>query len=414
MSILELLAVFLTLAAVLSWFNCRFIGLPPTIGVMSAALVISIAMIVLDLVGFALPRAYDESLLHSVDFSEVLMQGMLSVLLFAGALQVDLSKLKAYAWQVALLAFGGTAAATFLVGFGIWYVLPLFGMTLPLAYCLVFGALISPTDPISVTGILRSAGAPKNLETVITAESLFNDGIAVVLFALMVEMLVRQEQPSLSHVAALLLREAGGGIGFGLVLGLTTYRMLKSINSYQEEVLVTLAAVVGGYVLANRLHISGPLTMVTAGIILGNHARESAMSTKTREHVDTFWELLDSIFNAVLFVLIGLEAAAISYAHGLLWAGMAAILIALAARFVTVGLPIGLLRNIVRLPQGSWQVLTWGGLRGGISVALALSLPPGDGRNTVVAMTYIVVVFTVLVQGLTIGRVVRRVVPCAN
>jgi CPA1 family monovalent cation:H+ antiporter len=397
----------LVLTALLSYVNHRFIGLPPTIGVMGIALLLSFSLFGLDLLGYGALREYEVSLLASVDFSEVLMQGMLSLLLFAGALHVDLSELKTYRWQIGILAVFGTLASTLLVGFGLWAVLPYAGIDLPLAYCLVFGALISPTDPIAVMGILKSAGAPKSLEIVIAGESLFNDGVGVVLFTLILAMLASGEPPTASHAAWLLLEEGGGGIAFGLVLGYVTYRLLKSIDSYQEEVLITLAAVLGGYALANRLHVSGPLAMVVAGLIIGNHGRAWAMSDKTREHLDMFWELLDSILNAVLFVLIGLEVILIEFSANLALASVLVIALALSARLVSVGAPIGLLRRVFDWPDNALKVLTWGGLRGGISVALALSLPAGPERDLVLALTYAVVVFSILVQGLSIGRLVR-------
>jgi CPA1 family monovalent cation:H+ antiporter len=397
----------LVLTALLAYLNHRFIGLPTTIGVMGIALLLSFALFGLDKLGFGALRDFEMSLLSSIDFSELLMQGMLSLLLFAGALHVDLSELQAYKWQVGILAAFGTLVSTALVGFGLWAILPYTGVELPLSYCLIFGALISPTDPIAVMGVLKSAGAPKSLEIVIAGESLFNDGVGVVLFSLMLAMVTSGEVPTAARGATLLLEEGGGGIVFGLVLGYVTYRMLKSINSYQEEVLITLAAVLGGYSLASRLHVSGPLAMVVAGLIIGNHGRALAMSDKTREHLDMFWELLDSILNAVLFMLIGLEVILIEFSANLALAAAAVIPATLVARLVSVGAPIALLGRAFRLPQGALQVLTWGGLRGGISVALALSLPNGPQRDLVLALTYAVVVFSILVQGLSIGKVVR-------
>lgn len=399
----------LVLTALLSYLNHRFIGLPTTIGVMGIALLLSFVLFGLDKLGFGALHDYEVSLLSSIDFSELLMQGMLSILLFAGALHVDLSELKSCKWQVGILAVFGTLISTALVGFGLWVILPYTGIVLPLSYCLIFGALISPTDPIAVMGILKSVGAPKSLEIVIAGESLFNDGVGVVLFALMLAMVTSGEAPTAAHGAMLLLEEGGGGIAFGLVLGYLTYHMLKSIDSYQEEVLITLAAVLGGYALASRLHVSGPLAMVVAGLIIGNHGRARAMSDKTREHLDMFWELLDSMLNAVLFVLIGLEVILIEFSTSLALAAAAVIAITLAARLLSVGVPISLLGRVFNLPQGALQVLTWGGLRGGISVALALSLPSGPQRDLVLALTYAVVVFSILVQGLSIGKVVRIV-----
>jgi CPA1 family monovalent cation:H+ antiporter len=397
----------LVLTALLAYLNYRFIGLPTAIGVMAIALVFSFALFCLNQLGFSALHDYDVSLLSSIDFSELLMQGMLSLLLFAGALHVDLSELKAYKWQVGILAVFGTFISTAIVGYGLWTVLPYIGVALPFSYCLIFGALISPTDPIAVMSILKSAGAPQSLETVIAGESLFNDGVGVVLFSLMLAMVTTGETPTVAHGAALFLQEGGGGIAFGLALGYVTYRMLKSIDSYQEEVLITLAAVLGGYALASRFHISGPLAMVVAGLIVGNHGRALAMSDKTRKYLDMFWELLDSILNAVLFVLIGLEVILIKFSANLALAAAVVIALTISARLLSVGIPIGLLGQVSKLPKGALQVLTWGGLRGGISVALALSLPHGLQRDLVLALTYAVVVFSILVQGLTIGKVVR-------
>jgi len=378
---------------------------------MVTALAMSLALVGLDAIGIDYGlRQYEESLLRSIDFSDVLLQGMLSLLLFAGALHVDLSELRAYRWQVGALAMVSTLASTLVVGFGLWLVLPWVGLPIPLLYCLLFGALISPTAPIAVMGILKTAGAPKSVELVIAGESLFNDGVGVVIFALLLGVLTKGAAPDAGHAFELLLHEAGGGLLFGLVLGYLTYRLLKSVDNYQVEVLLTLAAVMGGYALASHLHVSGPLAMVVAGLLVGNHGRAYAMSDTTRHYVDLFWELVDEILNALLFVLIGMEVLLITFNANVLVAALVAIAMTLFARYVTVGLPVHLMRGAFKLPQGAWKVLTWGGLRGGISVALALSLPAGPQRDTVLALTYCVVVFSTLAQGLTIGRVVRRAI----
>jgi CPA1 family monovalent cation:H+ antiporter len=333
---------------------------------------------------------------------------MLSLLLFAGALHVDLSELRAYRWQVGALAVLGTLLSTLVVGLGMWLVLPLVGLNLPLMYCLLFGALISPTDPIAVMGILKSAGAPRELELVIAGESLFNDGVGVVIFSLLLGMVASGLTPTAGQGFELLLHEAGGGLLFGFVLGYVTFRLLKSVDNYHVEVLLTLAAVTGGYALASRLHVSGPLAMVVVGLMIGNHGRALAMSDTTRRYVDMFWELLDEILNATLFVLIGMEVLLVVFSlHELMAAGVA-VLVTLFARLLTVGMPVAMLGGAFNLPRGSWKVLTWGGLRGGISVALALSLPAGPERNMVVALTYGVVVFSILAQGLSIGFVTRK------
>ncbi len=408
---LDIAAICLVVTALLAYVNHRFVGLPTTIGVMVTALSLSLLLVLLDALGFVGGlRDYEESLLRSIDFTDVLMQGMLSLLLFAGAMHVDLSELRAYRWQIGLLAVFGTVISTAVVGLSMWWLLPLLGLPLPLTYCLLFGALISPTDPIAVMGILKSAGAPKHLELVIAGESLFNDGVGVVIFSLLLGMLVSGQVPSFSHGAQLLLHEAGGGLLFGLVLGYITFRLLRSIDQYQVEVLLTLAAVMGGYALASRLHVSGPLAMVVAGLMIGNHGRALAMSDTTRQHLDLFWELLDEILNAVLFVLIGMEVILVQFATGIAGAAVAAIVVTLLARALTIGLPVGLLSSAFKLPRGAGIVLTWGGLRGGISVALALSLPAGPEREILLALTYCVVVFSILVQGLTIGKLVKRVI----
>ena len=406
---LDIAATCLAVTALLTYLNHRFVGLPTAIGVMVTAMLMSLLLVLLDVsgIGFGL-RQYEESFLRSIDFSTVLMQGMLSLLLFAGALHVDLSELAAYRWQIAVLAVAGTVASTLVVGFGVYWAIGALGIELPLLYCLLFGALISPTDPIAVMGILKSAGAPKNLELVIAGESLFNDGVGVVVFSLLLGMLASGEAPTLGHGFELLLHEGGGGIAFGLVLGYVTFRLLKSVDNYQVEVLLTLAAVTGGYALASHLHVSGPLAMVVVGLMIGNHGRALAMSDTTRRYVDMFWELLDEILNAVLFVLIGMEILIIPFSGSIALAAVAAVGVTLLARLITVGAPVALFRSRFNLPSGAWQVLTWGGLRGGISVALALSLPSGPAREVVLALTYCVVVVSILGQGLTIGGVVRR------
>lgn len=407
----DVIAVCVTLTALLAYLNHRFVGLPPTIGIMGIALIASVSLIGLDALGFSILKQEAAKLLASIDFSIVLMQGMLSILLFAGALHVDLRAMHAHRWQIGALAVIGTVVSTVIVGVAMWVVLPYCGITLPFTYCLLFGTLISPTDPIAVIAILKSAHAPRSLEAVIAGESLFNDGIGVVLFTLMFGIAISSDAPSTGQAATLLLREAGGGLIFGFALGLITYFLVKSIDSYQEEVLVSLAAVLGGYALANHLHVSGPLAMVVAGLIVGNHGREFAMSEVTRAHLDSFWELLDSILNAFLFMLIGLEMVVIAISPTLALAGLAAIVVTLGARLASVGLPIAVLGARAGLPRGAWQILSWGGLRGGISVALALSLPFGPARDIIATLTYAVVVFSIAVQGISFGALVRRYLP---
>lgn len=335
------------------------------------------------------------------------MQGMLSVLLFAGALHVDLGALRRYRLQVAALAVVGTVASTFVVGLAMCAALPLAGVPLPLMWCLLFGALISPTDPIAVMGILKTSGAPNALEQVIADESLFNDGVGVVAFTLLLGVLKSGATPTPAEAAVLLLHEAGGGVLFGLALGYGAYRLLRGVDDDQLGVLLTFTAVIGGYALASRIGVSGPLAMVVAGLVAGA-AGQAAMTPAARSHVALFWELIAAVLNAVLFLLIGMELLLVVFTSDLSIAGPIAVAVTLAARLVTVGLPAGLFQRWFRLPPGSWKILTWGGLRGGISVALALSLPTGPDADIVVALTYCVVVVSILVQGLTMRIVTQK------
>lgn len=409
LSILEISAIFLSITALLSYVNHRFIGLPTTIGVMVISILLSIFAIFLGFLGFDQLIDYEISLLEQLDFTEVLLDGMLSMLLFAGALHVNISDLRRYKLPIGILACIGTIVSALLIATAIYLMLPLLGFSLPFIWCLLFGALISPTDPIAVMGILASAGAPKSLETVIAGESLFNDGIGVVIFVILLGILTSGDIPTANYVAHTLAVEAGGGIVFGLVLGAILYYLIKSIDSYQEEVLLTLAGVIGGYALASYWHLSGPLAMVMMGLMLGNRGRALAMSDQTRHYVDLFWELIDEILNAILFVLIGLEIVMIAYSSNLFIAGGLTIIIALLARFIVVGMTTKTFSRQLDLPAGAWKVLTWGGLRGGISVALVLQLPIGAERDILLALTYAVVIFSILVQGLSVGRVAKSI-----
>ena len=403
MSQFELIAILITLAALFSYLNERYLGLPSAIGLMLFALVMSLALIALGKFGFGMEEQA-RSLLGSIDFSKTLLHGMLSFLLFAVALHVNLEDLMQQKWFIISLATAGVVISTSIVGGLAWMVLQLLGLGIPFIYCLLFGALISPTDPIAVLGILKSAGAPKKLETQITGESLFNDGVGVVVFIVLLRIADGTHEVGISEVALLFAKEALGGALFGLATGFLAYWMLKSVDNYPVEMLITLALVTGGYALAEALHLSAPIAIVVAGLLIGNHGRDLAMSDKTVEHLDTFWELLDELLNAVLFVLIGMEVLILQFTPGYLLAGVLAILIVLFARMVSVAIPVGLLRLWREFSPGVVKILTWGGLRGGISVALALSLPPGPERDVILTITYIVVVFSIFVQGLTNSR----------
>ncbi len=407
MSLFDILALLITLTAIFSYINHRYLRLPLTIGVMLIGLIMSLGLLALKPLGLDLtPQA--NTILGEIDFNQTLMHGMLSYLLFAGALHVNLTDLAEQKWLIATLATLGVLVSTTIIGVLLWLLLDLIDIDLPFLYCLVFGALISPTDPIAVLGILRTVHAPKSLETKITGESLFNDGIGVVVFILISGFAFGETDITPGAVIAFFLKEALGGVIFGFVIGGITYAMLKRVDNYQVEILLTLALVTGGYAMAEVLHVSAPIAIVVAGLLIGNHGRLLAMSEITVERLDTFWELIDEILNAVLFVLIGLEILVITFGAHLLIAGVLSIFIVLIARFISVGVPIFFIRKFRELTPGVIKILTWGGLRGGISVALALSLPASAERETILAITYCVVVFSILVQGLTIGRLIKR------
>lgn len=406
MSILNISAILISLAAIFSYINYRFIKLPTTIGLMLIALCLSLSLLVLDQLGWIGIKDQAESMLSSIDFHEVLMHGMLSFLLFAGALHVNINDLSKQKGVIFSLATIGVLMSTFIIGGLASWVFNLLGLSIPFIYCLLFGALISPTDPIAVLGILKTTGAPKSLEVKITGESLFNDGIGVVVFLVLLGIATEGQSLDVGNVGLLFIREVVGGAVYGLLLGGVAYYMLKSINNYQVEVLITLALVIGGYTLATALHISGPIAMVVAGLLMGNHGRLLAMSEKTRIHLDSFWELVDEILNAVLFVLIGLEVLVLSLSWDFMIASLLLIPLVLLARFASVGLPVKLLSYFREFSPHVIKIMTWGGLRGGISVALALSLPLGPEREIILTVTYAVVVFSILVQGLSLSRLI--------
>ncbi|RJS91445.1 sodium:proton antiporter [Salinisphaera sp. Q1T1-3] len=411
MTLFQLTGLLLALTALFAWLNRRLIGLPATIGVMLLALVLSLIAQALVPLGVDVAGPAGE-LVAAVDFNHTLLDGMLGALLFAGAMQVDVRALLKERWVVGILATVGLAISTLIVGTLTWGMFYLLDASISPMYCYVFGAIVSPTDPIAVLAILRRAGVPKTLETQFTGESLFNDAVAIVAFLALSEAADPGTATGLSagHILTLFSTEALGGIAFGIALGGIGFGLLRGIDDYKTEVLVTLALVIGGYAAADAIHVSGPLAIVSAGLLVGHHGRGLAMSDRTREHVDTFWELIDEILNAVLFVIIGLEVLHISFSQNAIIVGLAAIPILLVARFVAVGLPIIALKSRRDFAPHTIKILTWGGLRGGISVALALSLPEGHARDLIVNMTYIAVIFSICVQGLTIGRVARLAV----
>ena len=417
MSFFSLVSMLVALAAVASYLNYRYIKLPTTIGVMLVALVASLALVLVGPYTGGV-REQAATLVSQIDFNLVVLHGMLAFLLFAGSIQVSLEELAREWLPVALLAIFGTLVSTCIVGGVTWLVLGWLGLGIPFLHALLFGALISPTDPIAVLGIMKSVGAPRRLEVQVAGESLFNDGLAVVVFLVLLQLAgldggaagsgtTEPVAIEVGEVAMLLLEEVGGALVLALTAGMVAYQMLRRVDNYQVEILLTLALAMGLYALADALHLSAPIAVVIAGLFVGNQGRAFAMTEKTREHVDTFWELVDEILNVVLFLLIGLELLVLPIEPGWLMAGVLAIPVVLGARWLSVAAIMGPLSWVKTQAKGAIPVLTWGGLRGGISVAMALSLPANDSRSLVLTLTYFVVVFSILVQGLTVGRVIR-------
>ena len=411
-SIFNLVALLVTLAAVFGYLNHRWLRLPHTIGLVIIALAVSVVVLVADAAVPALAlRATVRGLLTDIDFEDTLMKALLSFLLFAGALHVDLEALLNRRWAIATLATVGIVTSTGIVA-GLMFVgFDALGLAVPFPYCLVFGALISPTDPVAVMSILKEVKVPETLEAKIAGESLFNDGVGVVLFTVLVAMASGGEGAvTLAGAAELLAVEAVGGVALGLGAGYAAYRAMQTIDEHSLEVLITVALVMGTYALASRLHLSGPLAVVVAGLFIGNHGKRFAMSQGTRHHIETFWSLVDEMLNSLLFLAIGFEVIAITITGQVVGAALVAIPVVLLARFIAVSLPITVLGLRQEFTTGAIPVLTWGGLRGGISVALALALPPSPEKPVILAATYGVVVFSIVVQGLTVERVVRAVV----
>lgn len=402
-------AILVCLSAIFGYINVRWFKLPNTIGLMIITILFTFAVFLLSYVDDTLLDAERYIITH-IDFKTILLDIMLSFLLFAGALHTNFQQLKIQRGPILAFSTIGVLTSTFLVGGALYLVLPLLGMEVQFIYCLLFGALISPTDPIAVLGILKQAGAPKKLETKIVGESLFNDGVGVVVFLTLYQVArFGIEDVEAGEIMWLFLEEVVGGVGLGLVLGYLTYRMMRSINDYDIEVIITLAAVMGGTVLAHHFHFSAPLAMVTAGLIVGmDTVRESAMSKVTEIYVDKFWELIDILLNTVLFVLIGMEILVLDLETPFVIAGLIAIPIVLLCRYTSLLAPINFFKKKLEFVPHTNLIMTWGGLRGGISIALALGLTEEMGRDLFLVVTYIVVVFSIIVQGLTIGPLIQK------
>jgi CPA1 family monovalent cation:H+ antiporter len=409
MELFSIITILIVLSAAFGYINHRFLRFPDTIGLLTIAILFTLGAIFLGNFNVGLIE-YVQDLVGSIDFRTVTLDILLSFLLFAGALHTNFDKLKEQRYPIMIFATVGVLISTFLVGGIAYLLLQLLGFQVAFIYCLLFGALISPTDPIAVLGILKKAGIPKKLETKIVGESLFNDGVGVVVFLTIYEIAESGgDQTGISDILTLFLVEVGGGILLGLALGFIGYRLMRAIDNYAIEVMITLALVMGGYLFALEMHISGPLAMVTAGLIVGNdRVRDSVMSEVTEQYVDKFWELVDVLCNAILFVLIGLEMLILTYDQSYILAGILLIPLILLARYAALSGPIQIFKKRLNFVPRTGLIMTWGGLRGGISIALALSLTEHMERELFLTITYIVVVFSILVQGLSLETLVKR------
>ncbi|MBD2755493.1 cation:proton antiporter [Spirosoma validum] len=406
-------SVLIVLTAVFAYVNERFLKLPSTIGIMLMAMLVSIALVV---TGNLFPNQFDfdgfSRFIANLDFTEILMGAMLNFLLFAGAIHVRLKDLREQRAPIIVFSTISVMISTFIVGFLIYYLLPLFRLNVPLIQCLVFGALISPTDPIAVLGILKKAGVRKSLETKVAGESLFNDGVAVVVFAVLLQLAQGSDvDVSFSNISWLLIKEAVGGFGMGVLIGFIGSRAMQRIDNPNVSALITLAIVMGGYLIARAAHISGPLTMVAAGLVVGNVGKASRISETTQDYLDKFWELIDEIMNAILFLIMGFELLLIPHIMDYWALGLISIGLVLFARFISIWVPTLIIPFKARFDKRTITILVWGGLRGGVSVALALSIDEHLNKNLFLAMTYFIVVFSILVQGLTVSKLTKNQKP---
>lgn len=409
MNIYNVAAIILTLAIMAAYFNFRYIKIQQTIAIMASSLILSLFLIVIGNLGFTHIDKDIARTLESIDFHSLLINGMLSFLLFAAALHIDINQLSKQKWEIGILATASTIFSTLMIGMMSYYLLHWLGIQMEFIYCLLFGALISPTDPIAVLGLFKQLDAPKALHTAVAGESLFNDGVGIVIFLTIYELAFSSgAHISFTSVSLLFLRQAIGGIIYGVLIGLAAYNMMKPINDHKIEILITIAIATGGYALAQVMDISGPLAMVVSGIFIGNKGRNFHMSKKSRDSLDMFWELVDEILNAVLFLLIGFELLLVDAVSTEILAALLAIPMILLVRFITVGIPMSIFKRYKKYYPCTISILVWGGLRGGLAVALALALPLGKERSIILAMTYAVVMFSIIVQGMTIKPLIAK------
>lgn len=410
MDLFSLASLVTTLAVIIAYLNFRFIRMQTTIAIMSGSLLLSLIMLVLEHTGLSQLEEQAAQLVAKTDFHELLLKGMLSFLLFAGAMTVDFRTLKSEKWQVGTLSTVSTIASTLLVGTAVYYLLPFLNLHLNYAYCLLFGALISPTDPIAVLATFKELKAPKQIAVCLAGESLFNDGVGIVLFTTFYQLaFTTHHNIGPNHVLALFLKQAVGGIIYGYGLGFIARWLIKSNQNKQMAILLTLAVVTGGYSLALNLDISGPLAMVVAGLMIGNYLRQPTASKEIVQTLEVFWEVVDEVLNAILFLLIGFELLNVPLNHWMIIAAVLAIGLVLLVRFITVTVPLKFFAGFgKKQPPYMVSILTWGGLRGGLAVALALSLPSGTERDIILALTYGIVAFAIIIQGTSVRRLVNK------
>ena len=412
MELFNIITVLVVVSALFAYINERFVKLPYTIGAMVITIAMSVILTILGWLDTSLTNPLRE-LITQIDFSTVLLEVMLSFLLFAGALHTNFDQLKVQRGPILAFATFGVIFSTLLIGMATYFLLQFAGLPVDFIYCLLFGALISPTDPIAVLGILKQAGVPKKLETKIVGESLFNDGVGVVVFLTIFEIAqVGIDHITIKEILLLLIEEVAGGIILGLCLGWVAYRLMKSIDDFSVEVMITLAVAMGGYVLAQSIHFSGPLTVVVAGLFIGHDTvREGSMSDRTELYIDKFWETSDALLNGILFVLIGLEILILPFNSTHVLLGVVSIVLVLLSRYISVFFPVRFYEKKLEFVKHTDWMMTWGGLRGGISIALALTLTDTMSRDLFLTFTYVIVIFSIIVQGLTVGRVAKKLIP---
>ncbi|MEM1282300.1 MAG: sodium:proton antiporter [Chlamydiota bacterium] len=403
---ISVIYLILLLAVAITYINHRYIRMQPTIAIMISSLFLSFIIIIIGNLGFVEFQQNITDGMRAIKFNELLMNGLLGLLLFAGALTVDINNLKEYKWEILTLSCLSTIASTFLIGVSLYYLLPLFHISLDFIYCLLFGALISPTDPIATLNICREVNAPKMVKTCVSGESLFNDGVGIVLFITILGVITGKSDATFGSVSALFLQEAIGGIIYGILIGLIGYKLIKPLDDHKLEILITIAIATGGYTIAQLLHISGPISMVVAGLFIGNKGNSFTVKESCIDHLFTFWEVIDELLNALLFILIGFEFVTVPNQSDLILPAILAIIAVLVIRFVSVGIPISIFKIRKNYVPHMIKIMVWGGIRGGLAVALALSLTFSWERNVLLVMTYAVVTFSILIQGTTVKNVI--------